>query len=233
MARIHIGALQPGARPVGIGVTGARRGVAMFDGAPRGVIVKGCSHDELAVECFCALLANDLLVNAPECGLVLDPDTGTWLFASIDVQVPNLMQALSVTSPPTERELKLLAAELVAWAGFSRLVALDVLVRNADRNAGNLLTDGQHWWAIDHARSMNLFPWNGHALYRLVKAVDPARGNGVEAGAISNALTFLPDCHTLSVEDLVEVGFHREAADMATQIVNRLPSLASTMGATL
>lgn len=234
MARILLGALQPGARPIGIGITGARRGVAEFGGQQRGVIVKGGSADELAAECFCALLANDLHVQAPECGLVRDPSNGAILFASIDVQTPNLMQALNIAAQPTEHELSALAYELGSWLGFGRLLALDALLRNADRNAGNLLTDGVDWWAIDHARALGLYQWSGHALYQLVRQkCDAMVGAGVEASAISNALTFVPGCHTLAEQDLTQVGLPTQATLFAGQIVARLPQLASTMSATL
>lgn len=234
MARILLGALQPGARPLGIGVTGARRGMADFGGQHRGVIVKGGSADELAAECFCALLANDLHVQAPACGLVRDPDDGAVLFASIDMHTPNFLQALSITAQPTPQELRVLADELASWLGFGRLLALDVLMRNADRNAGNLLTDGSDWWVIDHARAMGLFPWNGHALFRLLSQnCDAMVVTGTEAGAVSNALTFSPDCHILSEQDLVQVGLPAHAAQFASQIVARLPQLAATMSATL
>lgn len=234
MSRILLGALQPGARAVGIGNTGARRGTANFNGQHRGVIVKGGTIDELAAECFCALLANDLHVSAPECGLVRDPDDGSILFASVDVQTPNLMQALSITQQATPAELSALAHELSGWLGFGRLLALDVLMRNADRNAGNLLTDGVDWWAIDHARTMGLFQWNGHALYRLVRQkCDAMLSAGAEASAVSNALTFTPGCHILSESDLAYVGLSAQAQDFSGQIISRLPQLAATLSATL
>jgi len=234
MSRILLGALQPGARPLGIGNTGARRGIAYFGGQHRGVIVKGGTADELAAECFCALLANDLHVQAPECGLVRDPDNGAILFASVDVQTPNLMQALNITQQATPGELSALAHELAGWLGFGRLLALDVLMQNADRNAGNLLTDGVDWWAIDHARALGLFPWNGHPLYRLVgQKCNAMLGAGAEASAVSNALTFAPGCHILSEQDLVQAGLPAQGAHFAGQIIARLPQLAATMSATL
>jgi hypothetical protein len=234
MIRILLGALQPGSRPIGIGVTGARRGTAVFGGQQRGVIVKNGTADELAAECFCALLANDLHVQAPACGLVRDPDDGGVLFASVDVQTPNLLQALNITSLASAEELHALAHELAGWLGFGRLLALDVLLRNADRNAGNLLTDGVDWWAIDHARSLGLHPWRGHPLYGLVtQRCDAMVAAGVEASAVSNALTFGPGCHILSEQDLVQVGLSAHAANFAGQIIARLPQLATTMSAML
>lgn len=234
MSRILLGALQPGARAICIGNTGARRGTADFSGQNRGVIVKRGTVDELAAECFCALLANDLHVQAPECGLVRDPDDGAILFASVDVQTPNLMQALSITQQATPDELSALAYELAGWLGFGRLLALDVLMRNADRNAGNLLTDGVDWWAIDHARTLGLFSWSGHPLYRLVsQKCDAMLGAGAEASAVSNALTFAPGCHILTEQDLIQVGLPAQAQNFANQIIARLPQLAATMSATL
>jgi hypothetical protein len=142
MSRILIGALQPGARLLGTGINGARRGVAMFNGQPRGVIVKKCPTEELAAECFCALLADALSINTPPVGIVFENQTP--LFASIDLQTPNLMQQFCIDPDvPNNSELQTLVDELVQWVGLGRLIALDVLVRNADRHPGNLLTDGQ------------------------------------------------------------------------------------------
>ena len=116
MSEILVGVLQPGARPVGVGINAARRGVAMFAGVPRGVIVKNCPPMELAAECFCALLADALGVKTPPYGIVYEQATP--LFASIDVQAPNLMQQFQIDpDAPGTAEIQALVAELVAWIG--------------------------------------------------------------------------------------------------------------------
>jgi hypothetical protein len=230
VTRILSGVLQPGARAVGVGVSGARRGVAMFDGTPRAVVVKACVAPELAAECFCALLADALSVNAPPCGIVYE--NGVPHFASIDLQVPNLMQQFCLdSSKPREAELRALVNELVQWVGFGRLIALDVLIRNADRHPGNLLTDGVDYWAIDHGRTLDLHPYQGHKSYRLLSTyADVLTCANIEASAISNALTFPNTCVS---QPKTEVAAHPVVASFAKPfadlVASRLPSLASSI----
>lgn len=230
MSRILFGVLQPGARAIGIGVTGARRGVAMFSGVPRAVVVKACTPPELAAECFCAMLASALSVDSPPCGVVFE--NGVPLFASIDLSAPNLMQQFCVdTSQPRDHELRALIEELVQWVGFGRLIALDVLVRNADRHPGNLLTDGQDYWAIDHGRTLGLFPYQGHKSYRLANAyADTLTCANIEASAVSHALTFSAASVDLPRAELsahaVVAGFSKTFGE---QVASRLPALASSI----
>ncbi len=230
MSRILVGVLQPGARLLGAGINGARRGVAMFDGQPRGVIVKNCPPQELAAECFCALLADALSVNSPPVGIVFEGKTP--LFASIDVQAPNLMQQFCINpDAPNSAELQVLVDELVQWVGLGRLIALDVLVRNADRNPGNLLTDGQDYWAIDHGQTLDLFPYQRHKTYRVISQFSNALVcANIESSAISNALTFptgceLPAWHAVGNHALVAA----YAQGFAQAVASRLPSLASSI----
>jgi hypothetical protein len=230
MSRISIGVLQPGARPVGIGVMGARRGVAMFGSSPQAVIVKSCSAPEMAAECFCALLADALSVQAPPCGLVFE--NGVPLFASIDLAVPNLMQqfCFDITNP-NSHELRALVDELVQWVGFGRLIALDILVRNADRHPGNLLSDGADYWAIDHGRTLDLYPYQGHKAYRLAASLaDTLVCANIEAGAVSHALTFPVGCEAGAGSEVAAhpliAGF---AQAFAAQVANRLPALAASI----
>ncbi len=233
MSEILVGVLQPGARPVGVGINAARRGVAMFAGVPRGVIVKNCPPMELAAECFCTLLADALGVKTPPCGIVYEQATP--LFASVDVQAPNLMQQFHIDpNAPGKAEIQALVAELVAWIGLGRLIALDILIRNSDRHPGNLLTDGQDYWAIDHGRTLEidpLHPYKEHKIYRVIadcaNSLDCAN---VEASAISNALTFPTDC---ALAAAAEMGNHALVAafaqPFAQQVAARLPALASSI----
>jgi hypothetical protein len=230
MSKVLVGSLQPGARPVGIGMKGARRGVALFGNVARAVIVNACPPPELAAECFCALLADALNVPAPPCGLVFE--NGAAHFASVDVRAPNLMQQFCLDMDhPREPELRALVAELAQWLGFGRLIALDVLVRNADRHPGNLLTDGEDFWAIDHGRTLGLYPYTTHKSYQLALAfADPLTCANIEASAVSNALTFPYGC---AQGPRAELGDHAVIAGFAQpfaeQVANRLPTLASSI----
>lgn len=230
MRQILVGALQPGARAVGMGVMGARRGVAMFAGIPRGVVVKACSPQELAAECFCALLADALSVQTPPFGIVYEH--GNPLFASVDMHSPNLMQQFCVDPEnPDHAELRALVSELAQWLGLGRLIALDILIRNADRHPGNLLTDGQDYWAIDHGRTMDLYPYDGHKCFRLVSHFsDPLACASIEAGATSHALTFPLGCETLAQAELqAHAVVAAYAQPFAQAVAARLPSLASSI----
>ena len=202
----------------------------MFDGMPRAVIVKKCAAQELAAECFCAMLADALSINTPPCGIVYE--YGSALFASIDQQVPNLMQQFCLdATAPNKAELRALVNELVQWVGLGRLIALDVLIRNADRHPGNLLTDGLDYWAIDHGRTLDLVPYQGHKTYRLVATyADVLTCANIEAGAISNALTFPVRCES---QPSAVVAAHPAVASYAKPfadlVASRMPSLASSI----
>ena len=230
MSRILVGVLQPGARLVGSGINGARRGVAMFGGLPKGVIVKACAPDELAAECFCTLLADALGVNTPPCGIVFEG--GNPLFASIDVQAPNLMQQFCVNpDAPNSVELQALVDELVHWVGLGRLIALDILVRNADRHPGNLLTDGQDYWAIDHGRTLGLFTYSGHKAYRAISQYSNALVcANIEASAMGAALAFTPGCELQPEQELnSHVLISAYAQGFAQQVATRFSSLTASI----
>lgn len=230
MSSILVGVLQPGAREFGIGITKPRRGVAMFNGSPKGVIVKSCLPMELAAECFCALLLDSLGVKSPPCGVVFD--NGIPYFGSIDVASPNLMQQFCIDKDnPTFAEAQAIAEELAQWVGFGRLIALDVLIRNGDRHPGNLLTDGVDYWAIDHRRALDLQPYINHKSFRIVQQyTDALTCANLEASAISNALTIPSDCSNLAEQELLtQALLSMYAKPFADMISKRQPTLAATM----
>lgn len=230
MSRIQVGVLQPGARAIGMGVMGARRGVAMFAGVPRGVVVKACEPAEMAAECFCALLADALSVSTPPCGIVYEQ--GRPLFASVDLHSPNLMQQYCVDpDQPAAPELRALVQELSQWIGLGRLIAFDVLIRNADRHPGNLLTDGQDYWAIDHGRTLGLYPYEGHKSYRLISAFsDVLTCANIEASAVSQALTFPAGAESAPSAELdAQALLTAFALPFAQAVATRLPTLASSI----
>jgi hypothetical protein len=230
MSKIHVGVLQPGARSINLGLTGAVRGVAMFNGIPTGVIAKHGTLEELAVECFCSIVARELHLDAPECGIVHDGKT--WMFASVDVGKPNLTQILNPSgSSLTPSFFTQLAKELVTWPKMSRLLAFDVLIRNADRNTGNLLTDGTDWWLIDHARSMELFVYTNHVLFQLVKQVcDATTVSAILARTEGQALTFAVGCHIFAETELKnDVRLASFSSSLGKQISVRLPTLATSI----
>ena len=239
-SRIRIGTLQPGAVPLSIGITGARRGVAEFGGGARaGVIVKPATSNELAAECFCALLAQELGMRAPDCAIVAEgPD---WLFASIDVSYPNLMQAFKVNlnnpnTAATQAAVELIASELASWVNVGRLLAFDVLIQNPDRNPGNLLLDGNDFVLIDHAQSMSIRPYpNTQKIFQIMKAcLDSADIQQVRQKAVAAALTFPSGCNTLPSADLAAHALISPfAPNFDTSITNRLSLISSTVNSNL
>lgn len=234
--RIRVGTLQPGAVRLNIGVTGARRGVAEFGGGSRaGVIVKAATPLELAVECFCALLAQDLGLSAPDCAIV--SEGSNWLFASVDLKYPNLLQAFKCDpNAPDPALLQIIASDLAGWVGIGRLLAFDVLVKNADRHVGNLLTDGADFMVIDHARSLDAFPYkNMQPIFKMMNSfLDSGEVQSVRQKAISASLTFPSGCHILPTADLsnhfLTLPF---GPDFETLITNRLVSISSTVNSNL
>lgn len=230
MSSILVGVLQPGAREFGIGITKPRRGVAMFNGSPKGVIVKSCLPIELAAECFCSLLLDSVGVKSPPCGVVFE--NGAPHFGSIDVGSPNLMQQFRVDAENlTIAEVQAIAEELAQWAGFGRLIALDVLIRNGDRHPGNLLTDGVDYWAIDHGRALELQPYGYHKSYRIVQHyTDPLTCANLEASAISNALTIPADCSNFARQELLTHSLlSMYATPFADMVAKWQPTLAASL----
>ena len=234
--RIKIGVLQPNAKPLNIGVSGARRGVAEFGGGSRtGVIVKSASPLELAVECFCALLAQDLGMRAPNCAIVAE---GTdWLFASVDTGYPNLAQAFRLDPlAPNPSILASIAAELAGWMGIGRLLAFDVLIKNADRNVGNLLLDGSDFVLIDHARSLDAFPYpDTQKIFQLMKlSLNASDLQAARTKAIGAALTFNGLCATLPSAELDSHTLTTPfAPNFEVLIRNRLTSISTTVNSNL
>lgn len=234
--RIRIGILQPGALPVNIGITGARRGVAEFGGGSRaGVIVKCTTPLELAVECFCALLAQDLGLRAPQCAIVAE---GTdWLFASVDTSYPNLLQAFRIDPKvPNLTLLTVIATELAAWMGIGRLLAFDVLIKNADRHVGNLLIDGADFVAIDHARSLDAFLYdNVQPIFQLMQGcLTGQEVQAVRLKSVSASLTFPAGCHSLPMADLNAYSLTSPfAANFESLITTRLSGISSTVNSNL
>jgi len=234
--RILVGALQPGARPLNIGVNGARRGVAEFGNTRMTVIVKSVNPKELAAECFCALLANDLGMRSPQCAIV--QENNQWLFASVFEQYPNFSQAFNIDpNAPDAAVLEAAVIELADWAGIGKLFAFDVLVQNDDRNIGNLLVDNADYLLIDHSRSMGAWTYaRMQPIFNYMKTIMvPDDQLKIRGKAVAAALTFPRGCHTLTCSDLASA--HTLVSPFATDfdvlIADRLASISSLVATDL
>ena len=152
---IRMGRLLPGAMPIGIGISGARRGVVRISpDEDVTTIVKPGSFGEIAAELFVAMLAREIALPVPEPVLVYDPEGSAFLCGSIDIELPNLCTAFPLMNPNNVDDLNLLIAKIKDWSDHPLAAAFDEWIANVDRNIKNLLWDGAGFVLIDHAQSM-------------------------------------------------------------------------------
>lgn len=114
----------------------------------------------MAAEIFCADLARNLSLPAPEPILLYDPVSGDMLFGCVDLDYPNSLRAFNVT-PPTYNPAakKLLEQALLAWPRINEVAVFDEWIHNKDRNLGNLLFVGPKEFAIiDHGKALDIDP---------------------------------------------------------------------------
>lgn len=227
------GVLQPGAKPLGVGTTGAVRGLVRVGEKDYPCIAKPCNPQELAAECFCALMAREVALRAPE--PILVHHNGEIWFGSIDLTFPNLVAYWKINLAAPDALLVQLAAEdLAQWAGCGRLLAFDVLIDNADRNLGNLLFDGQDYAVIDHARSLGLWPSNQVLVKLLSLTLEPLQTANLNAAATAAALTFDQNA-PIFCGSVLQSASHIAAFESAflAYVKPRLQSLATTVSTLL
>lgn len=152
--------LLPGSSPVGIGITGAQRGVADTGDETIAVIWKPVPTAELAAELFCAVLARELALPAPEPFLLFDPVEGRYLFGSADLEYPNSLRRFNVNpSNPSFAAVAALKSIIVGWSRAREVAAFDEWIHNRDRNLGNLLyVTNDEFAIIDHGKSLDVDP---------------------------------------------------------------------------
>lgn len=134
--------------------------IHLEDGTQKNVILKDIGPKELSNELLSNVLARLLGLPTPEVYLAMVPDGvlpithapqigggGHVVFASVDVQVPNLCyQFQNVGS-----DMPALINAVTAWPHLGRLYGFDTWAANVDRHTGNLLFDGKgEIWLIDH-----------------------------------------------------------------------------------
>ena len=162
---IRKGLLLPDSQPVGVGINGARRGTADLETESLAVICKWLSDEELAAELFCAVLAREIRLPAPEPLLLFDPTSGRYVFGSVDLQYPNSLRQFNVDpQAPDEAAVKVLIDAVAGWSRAREVAAFDEWIQNCDRNLGNILYAGpDDFFIIDHGRSLNIDPSLGSA----------------------------------------------------------------------
>lgn len=155
---IRKGILLPDSQPVGVGINDARRGTADIGSEQIAVIFKRLPELELAAELFCAVLARELALPAPEPLLLFDPARGMYLFGSVDLEYPNSLRSFNIDPlSPDQSALDLLLAAVRAWPRVKEVTAFDEWIHNRDRNLGNLLFVGADEFSIiDHGRALDI-----------------------------------------------------------------------------
>ena len=125
-----------------------------------GVICKWLDEHELAAELFCAVLAREIGLPAPEPLLLFDPMSGEYVFGSVDLQYPNSLRQFNVDpDAPDEAAAQVLLQAVAGWSRAREVTAFDEWIQNCDRNLGNLLYAGpDDFFIIDHGRSLNIDP---------------------------------------------------------------------------
>lgn len=152
---LRVGRLLPGAVAVGLGVSGAQRGFAVFPQGEEPVIAKRLPLLEIAAEGFCAELARSHGLPCPEPVLLVDGED--WLFGSIDLGYPNLAKLLGLGAALDEPRKRLLCALLASWAELPKVASFDEWIDNRDRNLGNLLwLNAKGFALIDHGKTLGI-----------------------------------------------------------------------------
>jgi hypothetical protein len=164
---IRKGILLPDSHPVGIGINQARRGIADLGTEQFPVIYKSVPEPELAAELFCALLAREAALPAPEPILLFDPQNGGYLFGSIDMEYPNSLRAFKLNpDAPDAAAAQVLIEAVLAWKRIREVAVFDEWIHNRDRNLGNLLFAGAgEFVVIDHGKAMDIdmtYPSGNH-----------------------------------------------------------------------
>lgn len=155
---IRKGLLLPDSQPVGVGINDAHRGTADLGTEQLAVIIKRLPDLELAAELFCAVLARELALPAPEPLLLFDPVSGDYAFGSVDLEYPNSLRAFKVNpKAPDKAAVELLFTAVRAWPYVKEVAAFDEWIHNRDRNYGNLLFGGpDEFVIIDHGKALDI-----------------------------------------------------------------------------
>lgn len=151
--------------------------VELPDGSVKSCILKNIPRVEIINEIISATLASSLGLPVPEVIMTfvdnqIDPNgyfvkcpaakNGRLVFATVDVQVPNLAQRISSAHLI---EQQIIQHYLLKWAQKGDLYGFDAWVANTDRHRGNvLLSSNGKIWLIDHGRSFIKDDWTPQEL---------------------------------------------------------------------
>ncbi len=149
MESLRLGVLLPGSVAVGDGINHARRGQVRTAQGDVIAIIKSVPSREIAVELFCALLAQHLGLPAPAPLLVAMPDRALAV-GSADMGYPSLRHFLQTNDNDPQ-----ILRRLLEWPHLVPTASFDDWIANPDRHVGNLLFDGTaQFWLIDHGLAL-------------------------------------------------------------------------------
>ncbi|TDN49200.1 hypothetical protein C7389_11251 [Azoarcus indigens] len=157
---IRLGQLIPGARPLGVGINGAVEGIAAFADGEHKVIAKALPIAEIATELYCSLVARELPLPVAPPALLLDPETDSLMFGSLDDGYPNFAQAVQLDPlSPDQPALARFYSALRDWAAAPEVASFDAWIDNRDRNPSNWLWRSEtDWLLIDHGKALGCDP---------------------------------------------------------------------------
>jgi hypothetical protein len=180
-------------RPVGQGLTGAKRGQVKISGVSYKCVVKPETVHGIVAECFAAAVGMHLGLPALRPVVIRYPGRAEFWFGAREVQHPSLLTALNV-GPNDVAGIRRAVLLLATWAQFGSAIAFDELVANPDRNLQNLLWDGADFWLIDHANALGNKPHDQNKLAAMALSLDQTTIDTTKAAAIAHALVQQTKC---------------------------------------
>ncbi len=144
--------------PVGEGITGANYAIVFISGVSQRCVVKKAGDREIAAECLCALLGDNLSLPTLVPVVVTDPRDNTLWFGAREAGYPSLSSRLNIGAHANAIQMVALASVLSAWSQVGQVISFDELIANGDRNPGNILWNGAQFTIIDHERTLGIQP---------------------------------------------------------------------------
>lgn len=177
--------------PLGRGTRGAHLCSVDIDGRTLRAFVKPLSAEQIAAECFCALLFAQWGVSSVWPALV-EVKGKDW-FCAADAGYPDLKKRFLVDEARSddERKRRTLAAMLAACdlPTMPRALVIDEAIGNCDRNLENILWDGgQDAVWIDHERSLGL-EGDTDCNHLATMAIAIRRADDIQRKSMAHALT--------------------------------------------
>lgn len=233
---IRMGRMIPGAKPLGIGISGSVEGIAAFADGECKVIAKALPAHEIATEIYCSLVARELALPVAPPALLLDIDGTTLLFGSINDGYPNFAQAIQLDPKvPDAAAMNRFFSVLRDWSAAPEVASFDTWIDNRDRNPSNWLWKNKNdWLLIDHGKALGCdaaYP-AGNKLHSFLVAAwnnDPNALVKLQRAMIGAMMGF-SEIHAQLARDHMPPAFTSLAASFCAMLETRFPALAADIG---